>query len=174
MPIRPIIRLGDPRLRQRSAEIEDFDTPGLQELIGDMFETMEAADGAGLGAVQIGVPQRLIIFGFDTNPRYPEVAPIPVTVLINPVLTVLDTAKTGGWEGGLSVPGMRGYVQRYAHIRYAGVDQYGAKIEREVDGFHATVFQHEFDHLQGILYPDLIEDPLKFGFRDELEANSIL
>lgn len=171
MAVRKILRLGDPVLRQRSLAVEKLDTPELHALITDMFDTMEAADGAGLAAVQIGVPLRVMIFGFEANERYPDVEPVPITVLINPRLNVLDDAKNGGWEGCLSVPGMCGYVQRYSRIRYSGVDLYGSPIEREVDGFHARVFQHEFDHLEGILYPDLIEDPLKFGFEEEILAH---
>ncbi|MGI9205355.1 MAG: peptide deformylase [Woeseiaceae bacterium] len=174
MATRPILRLGDPVLRQRSVEVTKWDTPELHELIADMFATMEAADGAGLAAIQIGVPLRIMIFGFESNARYPDVEPIPVTVLINPEYEVLDDRKTGGWEGCLSVPGMRGFVRRYSRIRYAGVDQFGNEISREADGFHARVFQHEFDHLDGVLYPDLIDDPLKFGFHDELAASGIL
>lgn len=174
MAARPILRLGDPVLRQRSAEVAELDTPELHELIADMFATMEAADGAGLAAIQIGVPLRIMIFGFEANARYPDVEPIPVTVLINPQYEVLDDAKVGGWEGCLSVPGMRGFVRRYARIRYSGVDQFGNAITREADEFHAQVFQHEFDHLEGVLYPDLIEDPLKFGFNEELATSGML
>jgi len=174
MAVRPILRLGDPVLRQRSMEVAEVDTPKLHELIADMFATMEAADGAGLAAIQIGVPLRIMIFGFEANARYPDVEPIPITVLINPEYTVLDEEKTGGWEGCLSVPGMRGFVRRYSRIRYSGADQFGNRISREADEFHARVFQHEFDHLEGVLYPDLIEDPLKFGFHDELAASGIL
>lgn len=174
MAIRPILRLGDPRLRQRSTDVAEFGTPALNQLVADMFETMEAADGAGLAAIQISEPQRVMIFGFETNARYPDVEPIPITVLINPEFTILDQQKSGGWEGCLSVPGMRGYVERYTRIRYMGVDQYGGNIDREVDGFHARVFQHEYDHLEGILYPDLIMDPLKFGFCEELDASGVM
>lgn len=169
-----ILRLGDPRLRQRSVDVTDLDSPDLHELVADMLETMTAADGAGLAAIQIGVPRRIMIFGFETNARYPDVGPIPLTVLINPDFEVLTEEKSGGWEGCLSVPGMRGFVRRYSRIRYKGVDQFGEHVEREADGFHARVFQHEFDHLEGILYPDLIADPLKFGFLDELEASGVL
>ena len=172
MAIRSILRLGDPVLRQRSMEVDVVGTPEIRTLIADMFDTMEAADGAGLAAIQIGVPLRVMIFGFEANERYPDVAPIPITVLINPQLIVLDETKNGGWEGCLSVPGMRGYVERIARIRYSGIDQTGNSVEREADGFHARVFQHEFDHLEGVLYTDLIEDPLKFGFEEELAANS--
>jgi peptide deformylase len=172
MAIRPILRLGNPLLRQRSMEVDAVDTPDIRDLIADMFDTMEAADGAGLAAIQIGVPLRVMIFGIEANARYPEVEPIPITVLVNPKSNVLDDTKIGGWEGCLSVPGMRGYVERFSRIRYSGIDQYGNLVEREVDGFHARVFQHEFDHLEGVLYPDLIKDPLKFGFEEELSLNS--
>jgi peptide deformylase len=172
MAIRPILRLGNPLLRQRSMEVDAVDTPDIRDLIADMFDTMEAADGAGLAAIQIGVPLRVMIFGIEANARYPEVEPIPITVLVNPKSNVLDDTKNGGWEGCLSVPGMRGYVERFSRIRYSGIDQYGNLVEREVDGFHARVFQHEFDHLEGVLYPDLIKDPLKFGFEEELSLNS--
>jgi peptide deformylase len=153
-------------------EVDAVDTPDIRDLIADMFDTMEAADGAGLAAIQIGVPLRVMIFGIEANARYPEVEPIPITVLVNPKSNVLDDTKIGGWEGCLSVPGMRGYVERFSRIRYSGIDQYGNLVEREVDGFHARVFQHEFDHLEGVLYPDLIKDPLKFGFEEELSLNS--
>jgi len=174
MAVRKILRMGDPVLRKVSEPVSAFGTSELDELIADMLETMEAADGAGLAAVQIGVPQRIMIFGFETNARYPDVDPIAFTVLINPDFTVLDDEMVGGWEGCLSVPDMRGFVRRHARIRYRGFDQNGAKIEREVDGFHARVFQHEFDHLNGVLYPDLIDDPLKFGFCAELEASGVM
>jgi len=153
-------------------EVDAVDTPDIRDLIADMFDTMEAADGAGLAAIQVGVPLRVMIFGIEANARYPEVEPIPITVLVNPKSNVLDDTKNGGWEGCLSVPGMRGYVERFSRIRYSGIDQYGNLVERQVDGFHARVFQHEFDHLEGVLYPDLIKDPLKFGFEEELSLNS--
>ena len=174
MAVRKILRMGDPILRQVSEPVSAFGTPELDELIADMLETMEAADGAGLAAVQIGVPLRIMIFGFESNARYPDVGPIPFTVLINPEFKTLDDEKVNGWEGCLSVPDMRGLVRRHARIRYRGFDQQGEEIEREVDGFHARVFQHEFDHLNGVLYPDLIDDPLKFGFCAELEASGVL
>ena len=170
MAIRPILRMGDPRLRQVSQAIAEFDTPELHELIADMFETMAAADGAGLAAPQIGVLQRIMIFSVDDNPRYPDVEAVPTTVLINPQFTVIGQEIDGFWEGCLSVPGMRGYVQRPARIRYSGFDQFGKSIEREAEGFHATVFQHEYDHLDGILYVDRLADPRQFGFVEELAA----
>ena len=174
MAVRKILRMGDPVLRQVSEPVSEFGTPELDELIADMLETMEAADGAGLAAVQIGVPKRIMIFGFESNARYPDVGPIPFTVLINPEFKTLDDEKVSDWEGCLSVPDMRGFVRRHARIRYRGSNQLGVEIEREVDGFHARVFQHEFDHLNGVLYPDLIDDPLKFGFCAELEASGVL
>jgi len=163
MAVRKILRIGDSRLREKSEPVGAFATPELDELVRDMLDTMTAADGAGLAAIQIGVPRRVMIFGFDSNPRYPDAGPIPFTVLVN-----------GDWEGCLSVPEMRGFVQRHGRIRYHGFDQHGEEITREVDGFHARVFQHEFDHLEGILYPDLLEDPLKFGFWEELDASGLM
>ena len=139
----------------------------------DMFDTMDAADGAGLAAPQIGVLKRVMIFGVEATPRYPDAEAVPPTVLINPEYTVLDEAVGGYWEGCLSVPGMRGYVERPAHIRYGGYDQYGERVEREVTGFHAVVFQHEYDHLDGILYPDRLADPALFGFNEELAAAGV-
>lgn len=174
MAIRPILRIGDPRLREVAKPVEAFDTPELHELIEDMFDTMEAADGAGLAATQIGVLKRIMIFGVDSNPRYPDAEQIPTTVLINPEFSVVSDEVAGFWEGCLSVPGMRGYVERRARIKYRGLDQFGMLIEREADGFHAVVFQHEIDHLDGILYPDRITEHEKFGFIEELAAAGIL
>ncbi len=171
MPVREILRIGDPRLREVSQEVRKFDTPELHCLIGDMFDTMEAADGAGLAAPQMGVLQRVMVFGVDVNPRYPDAESVPMTVLINPEFTIVGDESEGGWEGCLSVPGMRGYVQRHSQIQYRGYDQFGASIVRDAAGFHATVFQHEFDHLDGILYPDRIVDASKFGFIEELAAS---
>jgi peptide deformylase len=170
MAVRPILRIGDPRLREVSEPVTEFDTAELHRLIADMFDTMAAADGAGLAAPQVGVLQRLMIFGVDENPRYPEVEAVPTTVLINPEFTVLDDEPEGFWEGCLSVPGMRGYVERPGRIRYTGFDQFGKHLEREAEGFHATVFQHEYDHLDGILYTDKLRDPKQFGFVEELAA----
>ncbi len=170
MAVRPILRMGDPRLREVALPVEAFDTPELHELIEDMFDTMDVADGAGLAATQVGIMQRIMIFGVETNPRYPDAESVPMTVLINPEFAVVGDGVVGGWEGCLSVPGMRGYVPRHEEIVYTGFDQFGDKIEREAGGFHAIVFQHEFDHLDGILYPDRIVDRTKFGFEDELAA----
>lgn len=174
MAVRPILRIGDPRLRQVSEPVTDFATPELHALIQDMFDTMEAADGAGLAAPQIGVLQRVMIFGVEANPRYPDVEDVPMTVLINPEYDVVDSRHEGFWEGCLSVPGMRGYVERPAGIRYRGFDQFGKRLEREADGFHAIVFQHEYDHLDGVLYPDRLADPRRFGFIEELAAAELL
>ena len=153
--------------------MESFDTPELNALIEDMFDTMAAADGAGLAAPQIGVPLRVMIFGIEGNPRYPDAETVPTTVLINPEYTVRDEAIVSGWEGCLSVPGMRGYVPRFRAVDYKGVDQYGDPVERKADGFHAIVFQHEYDHLDGVLYPDRIVEHDKFGFEEELIAASL-
>lgn len=173
MAVRPILRIGDPRLRQVSQPVAAFDTPELHALIRDMFDTMAAADGAGLAAPQIGVLQRVMIFGVESNPRYPDVEDVPATVLINPGFEIIDDREQGFWEGCLSVPGMRGYVERPAGIRYRGFDAAGEPVEREAAGFHAIVFQHEYDHLDGILYPDRITDTRRFGFVDELAAAGV-
>ena len=168
MAIRPVLRLGDPRLLVRSSEVEQFGTQVLESLLTDMLDTMEALDGAGLAAPQIGVPLRVIIFGVKRNPRYPDAEEVPYTVLLNPVIRPRDEEKEDGWEGCLSVPGMRGLVPRYRSISYSGYDQYGGAIERDVTGFHARVVQHECDHLDGILYPLRITDLRNFGFTDVL------
>ena len=168
MAVRPILRMGDPRLRQVSRPVEGFDTPELHDLIGDMFDTMAAADGAGLAAPQIAVSRRIMIFGVESNPRYPDAEPVPTTVLLNPTWEILDETQVSGWEGCLSVPGLRGWVPRYRRVRYRGFDQYGKPIERDADSFHAVVFQHEYDHLDGVLYPDRIVEREKFGFETEL------
>lgn len=170
MAVRPILRMGDPRLRQIADPVLAFDTPELHELVEDMFDTMDAADGAGLAATQVGVMQRVMIFGVEASPRYPDAESVPMTVLINPHFSVTGDDVVSGWEGCLSVPGMRGYVPRNERIVYRGFDQFGVKIEREAEGFHAVVFQHEYDHLDGILYPDRIVDRTRFGFEDELAA----
>jgi peptide deformylase len=174
MAVRPILRLGDPRLREVAAPVNAFDTPELHELVRDMVETMEAANGAGLAAVQIGVSQRVVIFGIEGNPRYPSAEAVPFTVLVNPVIEALDEERDSGWEGCLSVPGMRGLVPRQTRIRYRGCDEFGRPIDRAVAGFHARVVQHECDHLDGILYPQRIEDMRTFGFTEELLASGAL
>lgn len=165
--IREILRMGDPRLLRVSAPVTRFGAE-LDALVGDMFDTMRAAGGAGLAAPQIGVPLRVVVFGFEKVQRYPDAPPVPPTVLVNPVLTPLDDATEEGWEGCLSVPGLRGVVPRFARLRYTGVDQHGATIDRSVDGFHARVVQHEVDHLDGILYPMRVRDFTRFGFTDVL------
>ncbi len=168
MSLREILKMGDPRLLHQAESVTAFDTPELHILIADLFETMRAANGAGLAAPQIGVNLQVVIFGFEHNPRYPEASPVPQTVLLNPVLTPLTTEKEEDWEGCLSVPGMRGKVPRWTALRYEGFDQYGVPIRREVEDFHARVVQHECDHLVGILYPMRIRDFSHFGYVDVL------
>lgn len=168
MTVREILKMGDPRLLRVAEPVRDFRTPALQELIADMFDTMHAANGAGLAAPQIGVNLQVVIFGFKHNARYPDAPQVPETVLINPVLTPLSQQKEEGFEGCLSVPGLRGSVPRFTRLRYEGVDQFNQPIKREVDGFHARVVQHEVDHLLGVLYPMRIEDFSKFGFTEVL------
>jgi len=160
--------MGDPVLFEVARPVEEFNTPELNDLIKDMFDTMEAMDGAGIAAPQIGVSLRVIIFGVGANPRYPDAEAVPTTVLINPEIEIIDQTPESGWEGCLSVPGMRGLVSRPSHIRYRGVDQYGHPIERNARGFHARVVQHEADHLDGILYPMRVEDMHNFGYEDVL------
>jgi peptide deformylase len=166
--IHPILRMGDPRLLRVAQPVLAFDTAELHQLVADMFETMHAANGAGLAAPQIGVDLRLVIFGYDTNPRYPRADAVPPTVLINPLLTVQGEGREEAWEGCLSVPGMRGVVERATALRYQGFDQFGAPIDRIATGWHARVVQHECDHLDGILYPMRISDLSRFGFTEEL------
>jgi len=168
MAVRPVLRMGDARLLQVAHPVERFGTPELRALIADMEDTMQALNGAGLAAPQIGVGRRVVIFGITANPRYPDAGPVPQTVLINPELTALDATMEDGWEGCLSVPGMRGLVPRYLRLRYRGFDADGAVIERAVEGFHARVVQHECDHLDGVLYPMRIRDMRNFGFIEEL------
>ena len=166
--IRPVLRMGDPRLWQKSLPVSQFNTKELGELLQDMRDTMAHLNGAGLAAPQIAVPLRVVIFGVTANPRYPDVEPVPDTVLINPVLTPLASEEEEGWEGCLSVPGMRGWVPRFRRLKYSGFDERGRPLEREVDGFHARVVQHEVDHLDGVLYPMRIRDLTRFGFNEEL------
>lgn len=174
--IRPILKMGDPRLLRKADPVTHFAIPALDELIADMFDTMHAVQGAGLAAPQIGINLRLVIFGFGTNSRYPDAPAVPETVLINPQLTPLSEETEDGWEGCLSVPGLRGMVPRWKMLHYEGLDQFGKRISRDVDGFHARVVQHEYDHLEGILYPMRITDMTQFGYVDvlfpELEADS--
>ena len=169
MAVRPILKMGDPRLLQKSSEVLAFNTPELETLISDLFDTMAANSGAGLAAPQIGVFQKVVIFGVENNKRYPDAGSVPQTILINPTIEVLSTTNLSYWEGCLSIPGMRGLVSRPDKIRYRGFDQWGGAIEREVDGFHAIVAQHECDHLDGILYPMRMKDMSQFGFVEELE-----
>jgi peptide deformylase len=166
--IREILRMGDERLLQVSEPVTRFNTEELRQLLSDMFETMHAADGAGLAAPQIGVALRVVVFGFERNARYPDALAVPQTILINPVIEPVDDATADGWEGCLSVPGLRGLVPRFERVRYRGYDELGAVVEREVDGFHARVVQHECDHLDGILYPMRVRDMRMFGFADVL------
>ncbi|MBI3479598.1 MAG: peptide deformylase [Nitrosomonadales bacterium] len=175
MTIRNVLRMGDERLWQRAEPVSQFGAPQLRELLADMRDTMQALNGAGLAAPQIGVGLRVVIFGAlqaaQPNPRYPDAAKVPYTVLINPVITPLGDELEEDWEGCLSVPGLRGLVPRYAQIRYRGLDEHGAPIDRTVSGFHARVVQHECDHLDGILYPMRIRDMKKFGFSEVLFPN---
>ena len=166
--IREVLRMGDPRLLQRSLPIDAFGTPGLEELLQDLRDTMAARNGAGLAAPQIGVLQQVVIFGVESNDRYPDAEPVPYTELVNPVLTPLSEAIDEDWEGCLSVPGLRGVVPRHAQLRYEGFDPLGNAIRREVAGFHARVVQHECDHLLGILYPMRMRDFSRFGYTDVL------
>jgi len=168
MAVRPVLRMGDPRLLERARPVAEFNTPELHALLDDMRDTMTALDGAGLAAPQIGVGLRVVIFGFERSPRYPEAEPVPYTVLVNPVLTPLGDEMEEGWEGCLSVPGLRGVVPRHVRLRYQGSDARGESIDRTVGGFHARVVQHECDHLDGILYPMRIRDWTRFGFTEEL------
>jgi len=168
MTVREILKMGDPRLLLQAEPVTAFGTAELDALISDMFETMHAADGAGLAAPQIGVNLQLVIFGFRQSPRYPDAPPVPETVLLNPVLTPLSEETEAGWEGCLSVPGLRGMVPRYTRLHYSGVDQFGQPISREVESFHARVVQHECDHLIGVLYPMRVKDFSQFGYTEVL------
>ena len=170
MAARKVLRMGHPLLLEKSHEVKQFSTKELQQLIRDLRDTMHAEEGAGIAAPQIGVLRRVVIFGVEKeNPRYPGRGEIPETVLINPTITPLNEQLDDGWEGCLSVPGMRGLVQRYKCVRYQGFDEHGNKIDRKVDGFHARVVQHECDHLDGILYPMRVRDMREFGFKEELK-----
>ena len=169
MTVREILKMGDPRLLRMAQPVAEFDTDALHLLITDMLDTMRAANGAGLAAPQIGVDLQLVIFGSnDRNPRYPDRPIVPPTVLVNPVITPIGDAEESDWEGCLSVPGLRGLVPRWSHIRYTGFDQYGDPIDRTVEGFHARVVQHECDHLWGKLYPMRVRDFTQFGFTEVL------
>ena len=168
MAVRPVLRMGDPRLLEKARPVERFDTEELRALVQDMHDTMQALNGAGLAAPQIGVGLQVVIFGVDANPRYPDAEPVPQTVLLNPRLEAIGKEMEDGWEGCLSVPGMRGLVPRFKHLRYRGFDEYGKPIDRTVTHFHARVVQHECDHLDGILYPQRMTDMSRFGFNEEL------
>ena len=168
MAVRPVLRMGDPRLLEISAPVSAFGTPELRALVQDMQDTMAAMNGAGIAAPQIGVQLQVVIFGVGANPRYPDAEQVPYTILCNPAITPLDDAEEEGWEGCLSVPGMRGVVPRHRRIRYTGCDLDGNPIDRTVEGFHARVVQHECDHLWGVLYPMRIRDMSRFGFTEEL------
>ncbi len=168
MTVRRVLKMGDPLLFRVAEPVPAFDTPELHALIADMFDTMAALNGAGLAAPQIGISRRVVIFGVEANPRYPDAEPVPTTVLINPEIEILTQQTEDGWEGCLSVPGMRGLVSRYTRLRYSGFDQHGTPLTREAHGFHARVVQHECDHLDGILYPMRLKDPRLFGYEDAL------
>jgi peptide deformylase len=169
MAVREILKMGDPRLLRVAQPVRAFDTPDLRALITDMEDTMKAANGAGLAAPQIGVDLQLVIFGSDAvNPRYPDAPVVPRTVLMNPAVVPLGSEEEDGWEGCLSVPGLRGVVPRWRRIRYSGFDEQGRRIEREAEGFHARVVQHECDHLIGKLYPMRVRDFTQFGFTEVL------
>ncbi len=168
MAVRDILKMGDPRLLQVARPVEQFATPELHSLVADLFDTMIAADGAGLAAPQIGVDLAVVIFGFDSNERYPDAPAVPRTVLVNPQVEALGPEVEEDWEGCLSVPGLRGVVPRWVRIRYRGFDAFGQPIDREAEGFHARVVQHECDHLTGTLYPMRILDLTRFGYTSVL------
>ena len=171
MAIKTVLRMGDPLLLEKAQPITQFNTPELHALISDMKDTMQAMDGAGIAAPQIGVSLQVVIFGVGKNPRYPDAEQVPYTVLINPTLSFVGDEMEDGWEGCLSVPGMRGVVPRYMRLHYTGFDQFGSPIDRLVSGFHARVLQHECDHLMGILYPMRINNLKDFGYTDVLFPN---
>ena len=168
MTIHTILRMGDPRLLRVARPVSGFGTPELHALIADLFDTMQAAGGVGLAAPQIGVDLAVVVFGFNRSERYPDAPAVPLTVLINPEISVLDDTETQDWEGCLSVPGLRGMVPRFSRIRYRGMDAEGTPIDREAEGFHARVVQHECDHLIGKLYPMRVRDFSRFGFTEQL------
>jgi len=173
MAIRPILKMGEPLLLQTAIQVppEAIASNEIQEMIQDLLDTMKDANGAGLAAPQIGISLQIVVFGFEKNVRYPNEAPIPQTILINPIMTPLSTELESGWEGCLSVPGLRGLVPRFQNIRYQGLDNHGHIVDRTVSGFHARVVQHECDHLFGKLYPMRIEDMTQFGFTEILFPN---
>ena len=167
MAVREVLRMGHPVLRERAKPVEGLGSPELLELVRDMKDTMAARNGAGLAAPQIGVGQRVVIFGVTKNPRYPDAEEVPFTVLVNPKIVLLTREVEEGWEGCLSVPGMRGVVPRYTKLRYSGFDEHGNPVEREAEGFHARVVQHECDHLDGILYPQRMTDLSLLAYNEE-------
>lgn len=171
MTVRTVLKMGEQSLLERSLAVDNFGSSELEALLMDMWDTMAAENGAGLAAPQIGVNLRVVVFGYQINPRYPDAPAVPETVLINPQIIALDEEVESGWEGCLSLPGLRGLVPRYRNIRYQGFDQHGNEIDRSVSDFHARVVQHECDHLDGILYPQRIENMQFFGFCDALESN---
>ncbi len=168
--IRPVLRMGDPRLLEIAQAVEEVPSKSLDTLVEDMLDTMRQLDGAGLAAPQIGVPLRVVVFEVRSNPRYPAADPVPLTVLVNPEIVPLGEEMVEDWEGCLSVPGLRGLVPRHHHVRYSGLDAFGGHVERTVSGFHARVVQHECDHLDGRLYPSRIKDLAWFGFEQEVAA----
>lgn len=171
MAVRKVLKMGDPLLYRRAEEVRAFNTPDMDALLHDMFDTMAALNGAGLAAPQIGVSQRVVIFEVQSNPRYPEAEGVPRTILINPVLEPIGVEMDDGWEGCLSVPGLRGLVSRYKRLRYTGFDENGQRIDRTVSDFHARVVQHECDHLDGILYPMRLKDIRLLGFEEALSPD---
>lgn len=164
MAVLDILKMGEPLLWQQAEEVREFNTPQLLQLINDMHETMQHYEGVGIAAPQVGVSLQVVIFGSDLNPRYPEAPEVPFTVLINPQLTPLGEEQEEGWEGCLSIPGLRGRVPRYTRLAYQGFDQFGQPLQGEAEGFHARVIQHECDHLQGVLYPQRMTDLKKLGY----------
>ena len=171
MPIRPVLKMGEPLLLAKAEPVTQFDTPELHALIVDLFDTMIATKGVGIAAPQIGVSLQVVVFGFEQNERYPDADAVPQTILLNPVITPLDEAMESGWEGCVSVRGLRSVVPRHTRIRYQGFDQFGNEIDRSVSGFHARVVQHECDHLFGVLYPQRITDMTQFGYTEVLFPN---
>ena len=172
MAVRPILKMGDPRLLQPAEPVRDFASPELKTLIEDMFDTMASAGGVGLAAPQIGVGLQVVIFGFERSERYPDAEPVPTTILVNPVIAPMGDEEEEDWEGCLSVPGLRGMVPRFRRIRYRGFSERGETIDRSVEGFHARVVQHECDHLTGMLYPMRMRDFSRFGFTEVLFPES--
>lgn len=168
MAVLPILKMGDPLLFQVAEPVREFNSPELDGLVADLVETMASAGGVGIAAPQVGVSRQVVIFGFEKSSRYPEAPPVPMTVLINPVITPLTAEEEEGWEGCLSVPGLRGVVPRWTKIRYQGFDPHGQAIDRTVEGFHARVVQHECDHLMGKLFPMRVRDFTRFGFTEVL------